>query len=109
MGIISLLHAVGRTRQGALLRRSAHKGQGYEPQRWHQFLIYIGLTLFSFAVNALLNSSLPLVYKGAFAWSICGFVLVCVTVLACASPNYNSASFVFGDFINQTGCRRFSL
>ncbi|EQL04234.1 Amino acid/polyamine transporter I [Ophiocordyceps sinensis CO18] len=104
MGSDSLLgHRLGRTRQGALLRRSAHKGQGYEPQRWHQFLIYIGLTLFSFAVNALLNSSLPLVYKGAFAWSICGFVLVCVTVLACASPNYNSASFVFGDFINQTG------
>ncbi|KAM4064419.1 amino acid permease [Hirsutella rhossiliensis] len=85
LGIISLLHT------------------GYEAQRWHQFLIYIGLTLLSFAINASLNSLLPLVYKGAFVWSIGGFVLVCITVLACASPSYNSSYFVFRDFINKTG------
>ncbi|KAJ6441208.1 amino acid permease [Purpureocillium lavendulum] len=75
----------------------------YEPQRWHQFLIYIGLTLLSFVINAFMNSLLPLIYKGAFMWSIGGFVVVSITVLACASPDYNSAYFVFCDFINQTG------
>ncbi|KAL6824596.1 amino acid/polyamine transporter I [Trichoderma sp. SZMC 28015] len=75
----------------------------YEPQRWHQFLIYIGFTLASFVINAFLNSFLPLLYRGAFIWSIGGFVLVSITVLACASPNYNTAYFVFREFINETG------
>ncbi|UNI17727.1 hypothetical protein JDV02_004048 [Purpureocillium takamizusanense] len=75
----------------------------YEPQRWHQFLIYIGLTLLSFVINACMNSLLPLIYRGAFIWSIGGFVVVSITVLACAAPDYNSAYFVFCDFINQTG------
>ncbi|OAA50569.1 amino acid permease [Metarhizium rileyi] len=75
----------------------------YDAQRWHQFLIYIGLTLLSFVINASMNSLLPLIYHGAFVWSIGGFVIVSVTVLACASPDFNSAYFVFCDFINQTG------
>ncbi|KAH0496162.1 hypothetical protein TgHK011_003540 [Trichoderma gracile] len=75
----------------------------YEPQRWHQFLIYIGFTLASFVINAFLNSFLPLLYRGAFVWSIGGFVLVSITVLACASPDFNTAAFVFREFINQTG------
>lgn len=29
----------------------------YEPQRWHQFLIYIGYTLAAFLINAFLNVS----------------------------------------------------
>ncbi|KAL9480983.1 hypothetical protein ACSS6W_005769 [Trichoderma asperelloides] len=78
-------------------------GWSYEPQRWHQFLIYIAFTLASFVINAFLNSFLPLLYRGAFIWSIGGFVLVSITVLACASPNYNTAYFVFRELINTTG------
>ncbi|RDA91838.1 hypothetical protein CP533_3657 [Ophiocordyceps camponoti-saundersi (nom. inval.)] len=85
VGIVSLLHPA------------------YEAQRWHQFLIYIALTLLSFLVNAFLNSLLPIIYRGAFAWSIGGFVVACIAMLACASPEYHSASFVFGEFINRTG------
>jgi choline transport protein len=77
------------------------------PQRWHQFLIYIGFTVASFVINAFMNSWLPLLYRGAFAWSIGGFVLVSITVLACASPNYNTAYFVFREFINTTGCKHY--
>ena len=39
--------------------------QAYEPERWHQFLIYIGLTLGAFIINAALNSTLPAIYRGA--------------------------------------------
>ncbi|CAG8301698.1 unnamed protein product [Penicillium salamii] len=85
VGVISVLH------------------ESYVPQRWHQFLIYIGLTLGSFIINAFMNSILPIIYRGAFMWSIGGFVVVSITVLACASPNYNSAYFVFCNFINTTG------
>ncbi|KAF4594931.1 amino acid permease [Ophiocordyceps camponoti-floridani] len=75
----------------------------YEAQRWHQFLIYTALTMLSFLVNAFLNSLLPLIYRGAFAWSIGGFVVACVVMLACSSPDFHSADFVFGQFINRTG------
>ncbi|GKZ78495.1 hypothetical protein AnigIFM56816_002167 [Aspergillus niger] len=72
-------------------------------QRWQEFLIYVGYTLLAFVINAFMNSVLPIIYRGAFTWSIGGFVLICITVLACASPDYNSAYFVFCDFVNQTG------
>ena len=75
----------------------------YVPQRWHQFLIYIGYNIVAFLINAFANSLLPYVTKGAFIWSISGFVIISITVLACASPNYSSGSFVFTEFINQTG------
>ncbi|RAH71859.1 amino acid transporter [Aspergillus aculeatinus CBS 121060] len=72
-------------------------------QRWQYFLMYIAYTMLAFVVNGFMNSVLPIIYRGAFTWSIGGFVLVSITVLACASPDYNSASFVFTNFINQTG------
>lgn len=75
----------------------------YAPERWHQFLIYIGYTLIAFLINAFLTSALPLVTKTAFIWSIVGFVIICITLLACASPNYQSGKFVYTDFSNETG------
>lgn len=38
-------------------------------------------------------------------WSLTGFTVICITVLACSSPDFNSGKFVFGQFINQTGCK----
>ena len=92
--------------------RSAHKDhlhanvtpQGYDITSWQQFLIYIGFTLLAFLINAFLNSVLPRIYRGALIWSLGGFAIVAITVLACSSPDFNSAKFVFTDFINQTGC-----
>lgn len=75
----------------------------YSPQRWHQFLIYIGYNLFAFIVNAFFTKLLPWVTRTAFTWSLTGFVVIFITVLACASPNYQSGSFVYRDFINETG------
>jgi choline transport protein len=75
----------------------------YTAQRWHQFLIYIGYNLFAFLMNAFGALILPMFTKAAFIWSIAGFAIICITLLACASPDYQSASFVYRDFINQTG------
>jgi hypothetical protein len=38
----------------------------YNPQRWHQFLIYIGYNLFACLVNAFLSILLPIIDKAAF-------------------------------------------
>ncbi|KAE8151693.1 amino acid/polyamine transporter I [Aspergillus avenaceus] len=75
----------------------------FQWQRWQEFLIYVAITLGAFVINAFGNSVLPIIYRGAFTWSIGGFVLVSITVLACASPDYSSAYFVFCDFVNTTG------
>ncbi|KAJ5152998.1 uncharacterized protein N7482_009476 [Penicillium canariense] len=75
----------------------------YHSERWHQFLIFIAYNLIAFAINTWLNSILSHVNKAAFIWSLTGFAVICITVLACASPDYNSAKFVFTDFINETG------
>jgi choline transport protein len=75
----------------------------YVPERWHQFLIYIGYNVAAFVINAFMNDLLPYVNKAAITWSILGFVVICITVLSCASPNYSSAEFVFAEFTNETG------
>ncbi len=75
----------------------------YSAQPWQQFLIYIGYNLVAALVNIFGNSALPYVNQTAIIWSISGFVIITITVLACTAPDYHSAEFVFTDFINQTG------
>ena len=81
----------------------ALENPNYESKSWHQFLIYVGYTLIAFFVNAFLNSTLDYVNKAAFFWSISGFVIICITILATSSPNYADGDFVFRFFINETG------
>lgn len=75
----------------------------YAAETWQEFLLYLGYTLIMTLVNAFGNSFLPHINKTAITWSITGFVVISITVLACASPNYNSGDFVFRNFINETG------
>lgn len=76
---------------------------GYEYKRWHQFLIYLGITAVTFAINAFMQSLLPKVNGFALAWSIAGFFIISITVLATAAPNYATGHYVFATFINDTG------
>jgi amino acid transporter len=75
----------------------------YVPHPWHQFLIYIAYNVIAFLINGFMTSTLPLITKTAFIWSIVGFVVISITVLACASPTYSSGDVVFREFINETG------
>lgn len=75
----------------------------YVSKTWHEFLLYLAYTFIMALINAFGNSMLPNINRAAITWSIAGFAILSITVLACASPNYNSADFVFGTFINETG------
>lgn len=75
----------------------------YQAAPWHQFLIYIAYNLVAALINAFGNSALPYINKTAISWSVAGFVIISITVLACATPEYNTADFVFRDFLNETG------
>jgi choline transport protein len=72
-------------------------------QPYQVWLIYVAWTLIAFLVNAFLNRILSTINRGAFIWSIGGFAIICITILACASPDYASGEFVFTSFINETG------
>jgi choline transport protein len=90
--------------QPAPITRSSptHTGQSYVPKDWHNFLVYLALMLLIFCVNAFGNALLPHVNKFALVWSLLGFVIISITALACAAPNFQSANFVFGGVINAT-------
>jgi amino acid transporter len=75
----------------------------YNPEAWHQFLIYLAYNAIAAVINAFGNSILPYVNQFAISWSIAGWAIITITVLACASPDYNSADFVFREFLNDTG------
>ncbi len=97
------------TTSGSLLASQLISGliQLYHPdftlKAWQVWFIYVAWTLVAFFINAFLNRLLPYVNKGAFMWSIGGFVIICITVLSCSSGHYTSGSFVFRNFINETG------
>ncbi|PHH59786.1 hypothetical protein CDD81_2590 [Ophiocordyceps australis] len=76
---------------------------GHELPPWQTFLLYVGFTSIGFVVNAFGTGLLPLITKAAFYWSMAGFVVMSITVLACAAPNFQSAAFVYGEFRNSTG------
>ena len=75
----------------------------FEVQTWQEFLLYMAYTLVMTLVNAFGNAFLPLINQFAISWSFAGFVIISITVLACASPDYHDGEFVFGNFANETG------
>lgn len=75
----------------------------YVAQPWHQFLIYVAFALIALAINAFLTRFLPYFTKAALFWSVAGSVVIVVTVLTCASPNFQTGRFVYGQFINNVG------
>ncbi|CAG8884348.1 unnamed protein product [Penicillium salamii] len=71
----------------------------FKLERWQVFLVYIGFCLVAFLVNTVWNSIISALNKVALIWSLCGFFIISITVLACAAPNYNSARQVSVDMI----------
>lgn len=75
----------------------------YDFQRWHQFLIYLGITALTFVVNAFMLKLLPHINTIALIWSIAGFFIISIVVLATAAPDYATGKYVFATFLNTTG------
>lgn len=85
VGIIALLH------------------ENYEEQPWHEFLIYIAFAIGAWCVNVFAVRALDGINLAALIWSVGGVIIIVITTLACASPNYQTGKFVFGTYVNQTG------
>ena len=85
VGIIALLHP------------------NYESQPWHIFLVYVAFSLGAWVINAFGVRLLDTLNRTAMIWSLVGAVVIMITCLARASPDYQDAKFVFGKFVNETG------
>lgn len=75
----------------------------FESKPYQTFVIYTAFTIGAYLLNTFAVRLLPLVDRTAFFWSLAGIVVVSIVLLATASPEYQPASFVFGEFINETG------
>jgi len=64
--------------------------------------VYIALSLLVFSINAFANRLLPSLNRAALIWSLIGFVLIAITALASAAPDFQRAGLVFGSVINKT-------
>lgn len=102
-GWLALSATGGLLSSGFILNVATLYHQRYEPQPWHQFLIYIATTVIALIINAFFTGILPYLTKAAFFWSLAGFVTISITILSCASPNYQTGTFVYTNFINNTG------
>lgn len=75
----------------------------YNPKPWHQFLLYICAGVVSFTFNLFANRFLPYMNKYNIFFTLTGFIITTVTILACASPDFQSGTFVFRGFTNESG------
>jgi len=91
--------------------------ENYTVERWHIFLIYLAYMLGACFINIFGLRILPTIDRAAIFWyvplmlirqmltsrSMTGAVIIIITCLSCASPNFQSADFVFTRYINDVG------
>ncbi|KAF4474688.1 HNM1-Choline permease [Fusarium agapanthi] len=74
---------------------------GYEPERWHLFLIYQGLNLFSLFYNLFLLKRTNWIHDYAFVLTLSTFLVTCITCLS--RSNKQSSEWVWTNFETETG------
>lgn len=75
----------------------------FEPRPWQRFLLYVAIDFIALGYNLFANRFLSHLNKYNMFFTLAGFIMSLTTILACAAPNFKSASFVFGGFINESG------
>ncbi|KAF5536350.1 HNM1-choline permease [Fusarium mexicanum] len=74
---------------------------GYEPERWHLFLIYQGLNLFSLFYNLFLLKRTNWIHDCAFVLTLSTFFVTCITCVSRSEKQ--SSEWVWTNFETTTG------
>lgn len=72
-------------------------------ETYQVFLIFVGITLLCNAVSALANKWLPWLDTFAIFWTFAGLICIVICVLVIAKEGRHSGSYVFGEFVPQSG------
>jgi amino acid permease (GABA permease) len=75
---------------------------GFDARPWHTIALFAGILLLHGALNTFGVRVVALLNNVSVWWHVLG-VLVIVAVLAFVPSKHQSASFVFGHFVNNTG------
>ncbi|KAI1622209.1 amino acid transporter [Exophiala viscosa] len=75
----------------------------YTIQPWHQYLIYAAILWLAAAINIFGSRFVPLFSNFILYFSLATLVATIITILGCAAPKFQKASWVFGDTTNSTG------
>ncbi|BGP56310.1 hypothetical protein JCM8202v2_003925 [Rhodotorula sphaerocarpa] len=102
-GWVTLTATTGSLAGSLLLGAYALAHPEYNSESYQTVIVFIGFILIAVAINIFLPRGLPLINSAALIWSLAGAFTIFVVVLATASPNFQSGSFVFGGWENQTG------
>ena len=108
-GWITVFGWIAVTASGSLLGSQlltsivASNSARHKPGKFEEFFFYVVFTLIAFAVNCWMSYVLPSLSKVAFLWSLLGFAVVLIILLALGDSHYADPSFVFGYFVNRTG------
>ncbi|CEQ42615.1 SPOSA6832_04457 [Sporobolomyces salmonicolor] len=102
-GWTALVATTGSLAGGLLTGMYALAHPDYEVKDWQIFVIYLGYIIIATIINLYGSRLLPLVNSAAIIWSLVGALVIIITCLACASPNYQTGTFVFGTYLNQSG------
>ncbi|KAI5458950.1 choline transport protein [Mariannaea sp. PMI_226] len=76
--------------------------ESLEIKAWQTFIIYQGLNIITAAIVMFGNKIIPALNKFSLFYLQIGWLVVLVTVVACA-PSHRNAEFVFRTWINNTG------
>ncbi|KAJ5175040.1 uncharacterized protein N7482_000917 [Penicillium canariense] len=77
--------------------------EDYIIENWHIYIVFVFITWMAVGLNICGSRLLPLWNNFIMYFSLVLLVASIVTLLACASPGYQSAQRVFTDMTNSTG------
>ncbi|KAK6508386.1 hypothetical protein TWF506_010479 [Arthrobotrys conoides] len=75
----------------------------FDAKKYQVFLIFVAITFLTNAISSLGNRWLPILDTFAIFWTFAGVISLIVCVLAIAKNGRHDASFVFTEFVPQSG------
>lgn len=75
----------------------------YHFERWHQWLVYVALTVVAMSLNIFASRFVPLMNKMIFVLSVLTLSATTITLFVVARNHHASGTFIFTDTTNSSG------
>ncbi|OQE26718.1 hypothetical protein PENSTE_c005G03148 [Penicillium steckii] len=75
----------------------------YQSQRWHEWLVYLGIVWLAVALNTFGSQLLPLFNRFNFILACSTLTATTITLFVCSRHNHAAPEWIFADTTNGTG------